>query len=106
MFFNKCYSKISAKEAKEMMETNKEALFIDVREPSEYREGHIPGSANIPVGHLHTMKNRLPENKQAPIITYCLSGARAQSACTILSSFGYSKIYCMGGIYSWPYELE
>lgn len=106
MIFKTCYNRISPKDVMAMMETNKGAVFIDVRERDEYRGGHIPGSVNIPLGRLDAMKDALPENKQAPVITYCLSGMRAKNACEILSSLGYSNIYCMGGIHSWPYGLE
>ena len=106
MLFKRCYNRISPQDVKTMMETNKDAVFIDVREKDEYRAKHIPGSVNIPLGHLDMMKDALPENKQTPVITYCLSGMRAKNACEIISSFGYSNIYCMGGIHSWPYGLD
>jgi rhodanese-related sulfurtransferase len=88
------------------MQSNAETLLLDVREKSEYRQGHIPSSTNIPVGHLQTMKNRLPKDKQTPIITYCLSGMRARSACSVLSRFGYHNIYCLGSIGAWPYGIQ
>ena len=106
MLFKRCYKKISAKQAKQMMESGSGALLLDVREKAEHRQGHIPASKNIPVGHLNAMKNRLPEDKQTPIITYCLSGMRARNACHVLSRFGYSNIYCLGGIGAWPYGIK
>lgn len=104
--FNKCYKKISAKDAKQMLESEKDILLLDVREKREHKSGHIPNSKNIPLGHLHSMKKKLPEDKEAPIITYCLSGMRAKNACATLARFGYNNLYCLGGIYSWPYGVE
>ncbi len=106
MLFMRHYKKVSAKQVKEIMQSNGDTLLLDVRERSEYRQGHIPSSKNIPVGHLHSMKNRLPDDKQTPIITYCLSGMRARSACSQLSRFGYNNIYCLGPIGAWPYGIQ
>lgn len=105
MLFKKCYQNISAKDARQMLESGN-AMLIDVRERDEHRSGRIPKSTNIPVGHLHSMKKKLPADKQAPIITYCLSGMRAKNACATLANFGYTNLYCLGGIHGWPYGIE
>lgn len=88
------------------MEENGQIMLIDVREKDEYKSGHIPQSKNIPVGSLNIMKSKLPKDKQMPIITYCLSGARAKRACAMLAGFGYNEIYCLGAIHSWPYGIK
>jgi len=103
MIYNKCFKKIDANGTKTMLEENDGAMLLDVRETDEYSEGHITGSANIPVGLLPVKPEALPEDKESPIITYCLSGMRAKTACKVLSGLGYSNIYCLGGLGAWPY---
>ncbi len=103
MFFNKCYNSISAEETKKIMSEDPEVMLLDVREKDEYSSGHINKSKNIPLSSLGYMKDKLPKNKEKPIITYCLSGARAKHACKALNDLGYNNIYCLGGLYDWPY---
>jgi phage shock protein E len=63
------------------------AVIIDVRTAGEFREGHIPGSRNIP---LDNIQSRLGEIKklQKPVITVCRSGARSSMARSVLASGG------------------
>ena len=103
MFFNKCYKSICAEETKKILKQTEGAMLLDVREIEEYKSGHIAGSKNISVSSLGYMKSKLPKDKKSPIITYCLSGARAKTACKMLSNLGYEDIYCLGGLASWPY---
>ncbi|MBK6754185.1 MAG: rhodanese-like domain-containing protein [Flavobacteriales bacterium] len=58
------------------------AIIIDVRSPSEYANGHVKGSLNIPLDELLRSMHRLPKDK--PIITCCASGARSASAANSL----------------------
>ncbi len=54
--------------------------IIDVREPSEYAAGRVPGARNMPLSHFDPAA--LPQDK--PIILICQAGgrsARALSAC-------------------------
>jgi phage shock protein E len=105
MLFNKSCSAISPKNAKEMMSTEQNVMLLDVREKDEYRYGHIGGSKNIPVGSIMSNKSKLPGDKDAAIIVYCLSGMRSKSACKMLSALGYTNLHNLGGINSWPYEV-
>ena len=55
------------------------AVLLDVRTPQEYREGHIPGSINIPLQQLDKAIDAY-ENKDVPLFVYCHSGARSRQA--------------------------
>lgn len=103
MFFKKCYNSISAEETKKILSEDPEIMLLDVREKDEYKTGHINNSKNIPLSSLGYMKDKLPKDKTKPIITYCLSGARAKNACRMLNDLGYANIYCLGGLHDWPY---
>ena len=78
-----------------------EILIVDVREPYEYKNGHIPGALNLPLDGIMNDKylSRLDKNKT--IILYCLSGARARNAGNHLVDKGYSKVYNLGAFRNW-----
>lgn len=76
--------------------------MIDVREPHEYQESHIPGSYLIPLGTIN--KNNLPKAIQdKKIIIQCKLGKRGSTACEkLLSEDSNLDIYNLdGGIVSW-----
>lgn len=105
MLFNKSYSAISPREAKEMMSADAKAVLLDVREKDEYRSGHIDKSKNISVGSINANKSKLPSDKETAIIVYCLSGMRSKAACKTLGDLGYTNVFNLGGINAWPYEV-
>ncbi len=88
-----------------MMSADDTVMLLDVREKDEYRYGHIAGSKNISVGSITANKSKLPGDKEAAIIVYCLSGMRSKSACKMLGGLGYTSLFNLGGINSWPYEV-
>ncbi|MGV1099479.1 rhodanese-like domain-containing protein [Thiovibrio sp. JS02] len=63
---------------------------VDVRDPEEFREGHIPGAVNIPVASFATQSGVLDKEKR--IIVYCNSGGRSYNAYRKLQKLGYEKI--------------
>lgn len=77
------------------------ATLVDVREPEEFRNGHIPGAINEP---LSTIANTtLPKDK--PLYLYCLRGTRSLRATGILKKMGY-KVKSIGGIASYKGPIE
>jgi rhodanese-related sulfurtransferase len=71
------------------------ASIIDVRTKSEYQQGHIRGSVNIPLQNLESNLSKIKKDK--PVITCCASGMRSASAKSILKSNGFSEVYNGGG---------
>ena len=82
-----------------------DAVLLDVREPEEYRAGHIPGSINYSVRNLETTCSALPD-ENAPVYVYCQSGRRSGQAKKILESAGFTNVTNLGGIMSYRGELE
>lgn len=78
------------------------AVIIDVRTPSEFDRGKIPGSLNIPVDRIPTSISRIKEFKK-PVIVCCASGVRSANAKQILKSAGIEDIYNGG---SWESVLR
>ena len=92
--------KIDAGTAIRLLDAGK-AVAVDVREPDEYAVGHIPGAKLLPLGEV----NSRPE-KEATWLVYCRTGRRSAEAVQKLDALGYSNLYDLGGILSWPYEIE
>lgn len=89
-----------------MMSAGRKTVLLDVRTPEEYEELHIPNSVSLPLAQLKSGIGKVVSDKAAEIIVYCLSGARAATACRQLAAMGYANVSNMGGIYSWRYEME
>ncbi len=66
------------------------ALVIDVRETSEYEEGHIPGAVNIPIRTLAQNLDKIPTDSQ--VYVYCASGFRAAQSLASLGMLGYDNV--------------
>ncbi len=77
-------------------------LLIDVRQPGEYEQGHIPGARLVPLPELvHSMDN-LPTDKD--LIFYCHSGGRSMAAAAMVEQeeIGPAALYNLtGGILAW-----
>ncbi len=76
-----------------------EPILIDVRQPEEYRSGHISGAKLVPLGNLSKRMKELPPNRE--IICVCQSGSRSQAAAQQLIAAGYSVVNLKGGMDGW-----
>lgn len=75
-------------------------VFIDVRTPEEYAEGHIEGATLIPVQELAERISEVPKDVQ--VYLYCRSGRRSANAASMLAKAGYTNIEnLLGGITAW-----
>lgn len=88
------------------------ALFLDVREPGEVREGHLPGAVNVPRGLLEAKADlNFPhreaklEDRDQEVVVYCASGVRSLLAASTLQEMGFSNVKSMaGGFAAWKAE--
>ncbi|MGE4507865.1 MAG: rhodanese-like domain-containing protein [Eubacteriaceae bacterium] len=104
-FSNSNVKQISQDEAKRRLDSQEKIVLVDVREDNEYAQGHIPGSINLPLSRLDQAQKIL-KDQDATIFVYCLSGGRSSRAGQYLSKMGYSDVTNIGGISTWPYEIE
>jgi molybdopterin/thiamine biosynthesis adenylyltransferase/rhodanese-related sulfurtransferase len=74
----------------------------DVREKSEWDEGHIPEAVHVPKSYLEQwVEDRLPE-KDKPTVLYCAGGVRSAMAADTLAKLGYTNVISMvGGFNRW-----
>ena len=91
------------------LQQNNNAVYIDVRTPEEYANGHVPGAANIPVmlpdpatrrmtpdpGFVEAVLAQYP--KDTKIICGCQMGGRSQYAADLLVQSGFSDVSNMQG---------
>jgi len=93
------YENISVDEAYELIKGGGYQI-LDVRTPEEYAEGHIAGSALIPLSELEKRLEELDKNQL--VIVYCRTSNRSTQASEILINAGFKEIYNMlGGITDW-----
>lgn len=91
---------IDAAELKACIERGEEFYLLDVRLPTEHAEGHIPGSAVVP---LHELPERLDElDPTWNLIVYGHCGIRSAEATRMLRAVGFDRARnLIGGITAW-----
>ena len=91
---------ISAREAKVLLDRNKNIYLLDVRTPQEYSQGKLAGSVLIPIGEFERRIREVPKNKT--IVVYCAVGSRSKPVANFLSRQGFKDVYNMtDGIVGW-----
>ena len=74
--------------------TTHKAVLVDVREPKEWKEGHVEGAISLPLsslkkgGDITTIEKEVPKDKI--VYTHCVMGVRALKAANILEKLGYN----------------
>jgi len=81
---------------------HEDALVLDVREQSEWADGHITKAKHIPLGQLKDRLSDLEKFKNKPIVAVCRSGNRSGNACGILKKAGFDNVHNLaGGMMAW-----
>jgi len=79
------------------------ALLIDLREPSEFEHGHLPGARNLPLRLLPEKGADLPRDR--PLLLVCRSGRRTSRALYMLDDMGFRYLWGLsGGTLAWRAE--
>lgn len=95
---------VSVVKAQESWE-KQEAIIIDVRTEEEYTQGHIPGTALIPLDQLPNRIGEVPKDKKVLVI--CRSGKRSLEATQLLRGKGYKNVYNITeGMNGWKGQVE
>ena len=84
-------------EARKFMEQHDEGSYtlLDVRQPWEYEEDHIPGATLVPLGDLKEGTQDLDPDR--PTLVYCAVGGRSRVAAQLLSGRGFEEVYNLAG---------
>lgn len=75
----------------------KQAAVIDLRDPAEYRKGHIVGAINLPFAKLQERWSELEAMRERPLVLVCKLGQSASSASKQLRAKGFTEVYRLGG---------
>lgn len=97
--------RITPDDALELIADNEEAVLLDVRTETEFRESHIDGAILVPLAVLAETIEDVAADRQTAIIVYCRSGNRSKDAVDVLIKMGYENVHDLGGILDWPYEV-
>jgi sulfate permease, SulP family len=75
-------------------------LVVDVREPREFRQGHVPNAQLIPLSQILSDTPELPRDRQ--IVFVCRTGWRSLRAASAVRAGGYDNIAILqGGLQAW-----
>lgn len=92
---------VSVAELEQQLASEHPPFLLDVREPEEYTQGHLPGATLLPLGSLELGVGAIP--RQHPVVVYCRSGARSTRAVELLqTTYGFTNLLNLeGGILAW-----
>ena len=78
------------------------AAIVDVREASEWDQGHIPGASHVSKSYIEQQIEAAAPDRDAPVILYCAGGVRSLFAAQTLAEMGYTDVASMsGGFQAW-----
>jgi thioredoxin 1 len=75
------------------------ATVLDVRNPDEYEEKHVPGAVLIPLGELADRTDEIPAGD--PLYVICAAGGRSLAATKALVGAGYPAVSVAAGTNGW-----
>ncbi len=91
---------ITAQAVHARLQSKDKPLIVDVREPSEFQEGHIKGAKLVPLGSVEQGVAGIPKDRE--IVLVCRSGRRSGKARELLAGRGYTRLQNMeGGMLAW-----
>src|SRR5215813_10950200 len=84
------------------LKSGEPVAVIDVRDPDEYRDGHLEAATNISRGFLEFRVGSAVSDASTPVVLYCQTGLRSMLAAKALKDLGYSNVINLqGGYQKW-----
>jgi rhodanese-related sulfurtransferase len=75
------------------------APLIDVREPDEYEDAHVPGATLIPLGTVSERVDEVPT--EGTVYVICAKGSRSRRAAEFYRTQGIDAVNVAGGTTAW-----
>ncbi|OGG47849.1 MAG: hypothetical protein A3F84_29245 [Candidatus Handelsmanbacteria bacterium RIFCSPLOWO2_12_FULL_64_10] len=96
------FRRVTVAEAKQLIDDGK-VRVVDVREPDEWRAGHIPLADHVPLGKIVNQPlDALEGDVTQPTLFVCAVGGRSAIACEVAATMGYTELYNLeGGTTAW-----
>ena len=98
-------SVMSQQDALELITNGADVVVIDVRTSAEFAERHIPNSINWPLWEIENTYLQPLFETHATLLVICQSGNRSRQATALLFEMGFTNVYDIGGIITWPGEV-
>ncbi len=101
---------IDIQQFSDLQERQPTLLILDVREVTEFSQGHIPGALSLPRGGLELAVSdvKLPHlsaYRDKTVLVVCDNGTRSLLAAFTLQQMGFDSVYVLiGGMQSWQVE--
>jgi len=97
---------LSEPEFANKINSNPDAIVLDVRTAEEFADGHLPNAQNIDLRSYDFEEKIDALDINATYLVYCRSGARSASACILMKSKGFADYHnLVGGILGWTGEI-
>jgi len=78
------------------------AVVVDLRDPADFRKGHVVNAINIPYSGASKRLNELESHKDQPLILVCKMGQHSGDIGKQLNALGFTQVYRLaGGILDW-----
>lgn len=87
--------KVGIGEVKAAIDKKEKAYILDVRDPDEFKAGHLPGAIHVSRGKLEFVIWDKIQDREAKIYVYCLTSARSALATKTLNEMGYKNAVLM-----------
>jgi sulfur-carrier protein adenylyltransferase/sulfurtransferase len=91
---------VDATRARELLDGPDAPLLVDVREPDEWADGHIPHAVHVPRGHFESKIEQAAPDRTRPVVVYCAGGSRSAFAAKTLQELGYENVVSLAGGYT------
>ena len=93
---------ISPAEADLLRESSADVTIVDVREDSEWEQGHLPGALHISKSYVEQEIEAAVPDRDRPVVLYCAGGVRSLFAGQTLQTLGYTNVRSLaGGFQAW-----
>lgn len=93
-------AQISVEDLSGLLDSQKDLQVIDVRQPGEYRAGHVPSAVNAPLARVDERASEFDPNRRTAVI--CGGGFRSSAASSILERLGFKNLLnVLGGTGAW-----
>ena len=93
---------VTPAEVEQIRVSSPETRIVDVRESTEWDEGHLPGAAHVARGYLEQQIEAAIPDRDTPVILYCAGGVRSALGARTLEDMGYTNVASMsGGFQQW-----
>ncbi|SCI20179.1 MULTISPECIES: rhodanese-like domain-containing protein [unclassified Romboutsia] len=100
------YTNVTGNEFEKLVEENKDAFILDVRDAKDYDKGSIKNAVNIPIDEVESRLNEIDDHKDEDILIYCSIGRRSAQVAELLKDKGFKNVVnSVDGVKEYDFNL-